>query len=214
MRSPTTLRAQIAIPDEHEGVAKIRQRLQTRGSTNLAWYQLQFAGIQKPDNSNKVFSDRYGSYVAEGKQLGGVDVPSEYDNLDLVVFDRHRKQVTVCECKYASATVRTPEFRDEFDFFDKSGVTWKNQLQPRIDWVRRRLNEMAVPGCEDDLTDWTVDGCILTNVATCPARGLRRPARHTGRRRPGRLQTAVRMSGVERSSRPLLLAFRLAKLLD
>jgi hypothetical protein len=159
------LRGQIAIPDEHEGVAKIRQRLQKRGSTNLAWYQLQFAGIQKPDTSNKVFGDRYACYVAEGKKLARVNVPPEYDDLDLVVFDRARKQVTVCECKYASAAERTPEFRDEFDFFAKSGVTWKDQLQPRIDWVREKLNEMAIPGWDDDPTDWTVDGCILTNIA-------------------------------------------------
>ncbi|MCA8936469.1 MAG: hypothetical protein KDB68_09685 [Planctomycetes bacterium] len=146
-------------------VAEIRRRLQARGSTHLAWYQLQFAGIEKPDNSNKVFGDRYACYVAEGKQLGGVGVPPKYDDLDLVVFDRVRKQVTVCECKYASAAVRTPEFRDEFDFFDKSGVTWKKQLQPRINWVREYLHQMKIDGWEDTLAGWSVEGCILTNIA-------------------------------------------------
>lgn len=160
------LRGQIAIPDENEGVAKIRQKLQTRGSTNLAWYQLQFAGIEKPENSNKVVGDRYACYVAEGKKLAGVNVPPEYDDLDLVVFDRARKQVTVCECKYASAAVRTPEFRDEFDRFDQeTGEIWRDQLRHRVTWVRDNLHRMKINGWNDELTDWTVEGCILTNIA-------------------------------------------------
>ncbi|MBK9975005.1 MAG: hypothetical protein IPP14_09555 [Planctomycetes bacterium] len=160
------MRGQVEIPAGNEGVGRMRQQLQTRGSTHLAWYQLQFAGIEKPFDSNKVLTDRYACYVAEGKAVAGVEVPQACNDLDLVVFDRNRKQVTVCECKYASGAVRTPEFRDEFDRFDKeTGEIWRDQLRPRIDWLRKNLHVMAISDWETGMAGWTVEGCILTNIA-------------------------------------------------
>lgn len=145
-------------------VADLRRTLQQAGSDHVAWHQLELCGIQQPPNDNKVVNDRIAAFVAEGKEVGGCAIPRKLKDFDLILFHRKRKQLAVCECKYASAVSRTTDFRREFDKFGPQGQYWTDQVVPRVDWLRSHLQKIRIPGWSESLEDWKVEGRLLTNI--------------------------------------------------
>ena len=144
---------------------KRRQSFLGACSTQLAWHQLSFAKFEIPKSTNRVNNDSFFCYVEERKNIAGVDIPeSDLGDFDLVVFDKVRKVVTLCECKYACDVSFSTEFMNEFDKFDKSGDYWKKH-SARIKWVRNNLSEFQLNNWPDEeFEHWSVQGCILTNI--------------------------------------------------
>jgi hypothetical protein len=112
------------------------------------------------DGNGRVSNDRYVAGINERNVLAGQPVPQDCDDIDLYVFDRERRVLTICEMKYVYGSRRFAYYATDYNNFGSHSRVW-TQVATRRAWAEREAPNFDPFGSDPCQTPWEIQAFVV-----------------------------------------------------